>query len=298
MADINKLIEQFAAGVKSSVREDVTTGDLEGFEDFSLSTKPALKTKTKTKATPAAKDTLAKVTALEAARAVRDAVAAKGGRRPKVDYWKPVAAKTLGISKLFAKRWQGVIDAGTGAGLFRIDTEALAHPILVALDPEPEAAPVEDEVVYSTKSRTPVDKDDFDYNAPWPPPGYVAPVTFRCGHTNHNGFGTTEDDPKQVEAREAGHCCGAMRRAAEATAKHKWNRAPTIHVDWRVRGLWDPLPKALRRTPERDDGPGFPGLCCDPKTGLYIGGLANDCRHYNKGKERCVAHAPKKRGDK
>ena len=40
MADINKLIEQFAAGVKSSVREDATTGNLEGFEDFSLSSKP------------------------------------------------------------------------------------------------------------------------------------------------------------------------------------------------------------------------------------------------------------------
>jgi hypothetical protein len=292
--------------VKSSVREDATTGNLEGFEDFSLSkpktTKPKAAFVSPKDIDPAvdmcAKDTLARVaTPLDAAHAVRDAVAAKGGRRPKVDYWKPVAAKTLGISKLFAKRWQGVIDAGTDAGLFRIDTEALAHPILVALDPEPEATPVEDEVVYSTKSRTPVDKDDFDYTAPWPPPGYVAPVTFPCGHTNHNGLGVTEDDPKQVEARDAGHCCGAMRRAVEATAKHKWNRAPTIHVDWRVRGLWDPLPKVLHRTPERDDGPGFPGLCCDPKTGLYIGGLANDCRHYNKGKERCVCHAPKKRGD-
>jgi hypothetical protein len=213
-----------------------------------------------------------------------------------VDYWKPVAAKTLGITKLFAKRWQGVIDAGIEAGLFRIDTEALAHPILVALDPEPEAAPEEVEHVAKTRAVA-QDKDDFDYTASWPPPGYTAPVTFPCGHTNHKGLGITEDAPKQVEAREAGHCCGAMRRAVEEAAKHKWNRVPTIHVDWRVRGLWDPLPQGLRRTPEKDEGPGFPGLCCDPETGLYIGGLANDCRHYNKGKERCVSHTPKKRGD-
>ena len=291
MADINKLIEQFAAGVKSSTREDATTGNLEGFEDFSLSPKPSPKPKPKPKA-KAAPPSAKVVAPLEAARAVRDAVAVKGGRRPKVDYWKPVAAKTLGISKLFAKRWQAVLDAGVGAGLFRIDTEALAHPILVALDPEPEAT-VEEEAYKPRPRSTVVDKDDFDYNAPWPPPGYVAPVTFPCGHTNHNGFGTTEDDPKQVKARELGHCCGAMQRAAEEAAKHKWNRAPMLAVDWRVRGLSHALPQGLRRTPEKDEGPGFPGLCCDPKTGFYIGGLGNDCRHYNKGKQRCVAHAPK-----
>ena len=41
MADVNKLIEQFAAGVKSSTREDVTSGNLEGFKDFNLSAKPS-----------------------------------------------------------------------------------------------------------------------------------------------------------------------------------------------------------------------------------------------------------------
>lgn len=295
MADINKLIEQFAAGVKSSVREDVTSGNLEGFEDFSLSTKPA--PKPKTKAAPAAKDTVTKATALDAAHAVRDAVAAKGGRRPKVDYWKPVAAKTLGISKLFAKRWQAVLDAGTDAGLFRIDTEALAHPILVALDPEPEPEEVE-HIATTMVGCPPVeDKDDFDYKAPWPPPGYIAPVTYRCGHTNHRGHGVTEDDPKQVAAREAGHCCTAMQRATEDAEAHQWSRGPNIHVQWRVRGLWDAVPVYLRRTPEKEEGMGWPGLCCDPETHLYIGGFGNNCR-YNDGPERCVVHAPKKRGGK
>lgn len=288
MADINKLIEQFAAGVKSSVREDVTTGDLEGFEDFSLSTKPTLKTKA---APTPAKNTLAKATALEAAHAVRAAVAAKGGRRPKVDYWKPVAAKTLGISKLFAKRWQGVIDAGIDAGLFRIDTEALAHPILIALDPEPEAAPEEVEHVVKTRAVA-QDKDDFDYSAVWPPPGYVSPVTYRCGHTNHKGHGVTEDDPKQVAARAEGHCCEAHRRASQKANNAEWKRPANIRIEWRVRGLWDPVPDNLRRTPEKEQSLGFPGLCCDPETGLYIGGLGNSCHYYNEGSVRCAAHAP------
>ena len=285
MADINKLVEQFAAGVKSSTREDIEK-PLEGFEGWSASGKPE-------------QDDTPTTTPLDAAHAVREAIAAKGGRRPKVDYWKPVAAKALGISRLFAKRWQAVLDAGIDAGLFRIDTEALAHPILVALEPEPEPAPEEVEHIAVTTPSV-KDKDDFDYKAPWPPPGYVAPVTFRCGHTNHNGHGVTEGDPKQVAAREAGHCCTAMQVAvAKAESKGvQWKRPPSIHVQWRVRGLWDEVPVYLRRTPEKEEGMGWPGLCCDPETHLYIGGHGNNCR-YNDSPERCVVHAPKpRRGDK
>jgi len=284
MADINKLIEQFAAGVKSSTREDVTSGNLEGFKDFNLSAKPATPRKTTTPT----------VTPLEAAQAVREAVAAKGGRRPKVTYWKPVAAKTLGISKLFAKRWQAVLDAGIDAGLFRIDTETLAHPILVALDPEPE--PEVEEPVAVTRPRVVEDNDDFDYDRSWPPEGWVAPVTLPCGHMNHKGHGVTEDDPKQVAARAEGFCCAAAKQNAQQVARLNpgtSGRNVHLHVNWRVRGLTHPVPKALRRSPEREASGGFPGLCCDPESGLYIGGLGNNCRHYHTGSERCVIHAPK-----
>lgn len=288
MADINKLIEQFAAGVKSSTREDVTSGNLDGFKDFSLSPKPTPKA-----ATPR-KTTTPTVTPLEAAQAVREAVAAKGGRRPKVAYWKPVAAKALGISKLFAKRWQAVLDAGIDAGLFRIDTETLAHPILVALDPEPE--PEVEEPVVAARPRVVKDTDDFDYNAPWPPEGWVAPVPFPCGHTNHKGHGVTEDDPKQVAAREEGFCCAAAQQATAERARLNPGMSSNVvhlHINWRVRGLTHPVPMGLRRTPEREQGQGWPGLCCDPESGLYIGGLGNNCRHYHTGPERCVNHAPK-----
>ncbi len=291
MADINKLIEQFAAGVKSSTREDVTSGNLEGFKDFSLSAKPT--TKPTAKPSKAATPT---VSPLEAAQAVREAVAAKGGRRPKVDYWKPVAAKALGISKLFAKRWQAVIDAGVEAGLFRIDTETLAHPILVALDPEPEPEVVEEPVVV-TRPRVVKDEDDFDYDRLGTlPEGWVAPTTLPCGHSNHNGHGVTEDDPKQVAARAEGFCCAAAQQAAADHARMNpgmSTRSVHLHINWRVRGLTHPVPMGLRRSPERDGGPGWPGFCCDPKTGLYIGGLGNNCRHYHDGPERCVIHAPK-----
>lgn len=285
MADVNKLIEQFAAGVKSSTREDVTSGNLEGFKDFNLSAKPATPRKTTTPT----------VTPLEAAQAVREAVAAKGGRRPKVAYWKPVAAKALGISKLFAKRWQAVLDAGIEAGLFRIDTETLAHPILVALDPEPE--PEVEEPVAVTRPRVVEDNDDFDYDRLGTlPEGWVGPVTFPCGHRNHKGHGITEDDPKQVAARAEGFCCAAAQQAAADHARLNpgmSTRSVHLHIDWRVRGLTHPVPMGLRRSPEREGGPGWPGLCCDPETGLYIGGLANNCRHYHDGPERCVVHAPK-----
>jgi hypothetical protein len=35
-------------------------------------------------------------------------------------------------------------------------------------------------------------------------------------------------------------------------------------------------------------------MCADPETGLYIGGLGNDCRYYHSGPERCVVHAKPK----
>jgi len=63
-------------------------------------------------------------------------------------------------------------------------------------------------------------------------------------------------------------------------------------ANWEVRGLTQPVPVNQRRSVEKASTPwGWPGLCCDPKTHLYIGGLGNDCRYYHKGPERCVVHA-------
>lgn len=276
MSKVDSMIEAWAKGRAGSVRASVDT-PLAGFENFSLT--PPTKQAEAPSATP-----------LDAAQAVREAVAAKKGRRPKVSYWKPVAAKALGISKLFAKRWQGVLDAGVEAGLFTLDSDTLKHPFLVAGEiTEPEPAPV---VKTKTKAAPEPDPEPVSQGLP---EGWMPPVVMKCGHMNWPHHGTDEDDPKQVAAREAGHCCAAY---AEAAASHKrmnpnGGGKPHLTVQWRVRGLHDPVPRGLRRTKGKEAGPGFPGLCCHPKTGLYIGGIGNDCR-FHKGKARCESHARSK----
>ena len=289
---VDSLIESWAKGRAASVRESVD-GNLEGFEHFTLTGKtdgPKSAFVSPDRLDPAgdicAKDTLAS-TPLDAAHAVREAVLAKGGKRPSVDSWKPVAAKVLGLSRLVKKRWQGVLDAGVEAGLFTIDAESLSYPILVACEitePEPEIAPEpepERKVEVEVSSKLPDD---------WTPPAVLP-----CGHTNWPQHGTTEDDPKQIAAREAGHCCAAYTAALERHNRMNPGNAgkPALSVQWRVRGLHEPVPEGKRRTPEREAGMGWPGLCCDPKTGLYIGGLGNNCRHYHNGPERCPVHASK-----
>jgi hypothetical protein len=88
-----------------------------------------------------------------------------------------------------------------------------------------------------------------------------------CGHLSWAS-------PEQDEAARAeGKCCGSW--------KHS--------VDWSVCGLHTPVPLNNQRSPERVGG-GWPGLCCDPNTGFYIGGVGNDCRCYHNGPERCVVH--------
>lgn len=57
-------------------------------------------------------------------------------------------------------------------------------------------------------------------------------------------------------------------------------------------GYQTPIPMGSRRTKEREDGVGWSGLCADPATGFYIGGVGNDCRRYHKGSERCLVHTP------
>ena len=94
-------------------------------------------------------------------------------------------------------------------------------------------------------------------------------VYHSCGHMS---WATPEQDEA---ARAEGKCCG------------NWKHQPS----WSVRGLLYPVPENQRRTVEKERSGGWPGLCCDPTTGLYIGGVGNDCRYYNAGKARCMVHA-------
>lgn len=88
-----------------------------------------------------------------------------------------------------------------------------------------------------------------------------------CGHL---AWASPESDEA---ARAEGKCCG------------NWSHPP----NWEVRGLRIPLPENQRRTVARLNG-GWPGLCYDPATGLYIGGAANDCRTHGGG-ARCPLHS-------
>lgn len=262
---VDILIEGWVRDRVSSVRE-TTDQTLKGFETWTL-----------TGTTEEEKSYVL------AARAVRDAVLAKIGRRPKVDYWRKVAAEALGLKRLTAKRWKAVLDAGISAGLLRIDEEALSYPHLVGIpDPEPEADPTPEikEVAVDThpvSSRLPSD--------------WVPPTIEPCGHRNW------PSDGDQEEARSESFCCAAQRSATLRYRKLNPGMDDAIaplSVDWRVRGLTDPVPMGLRRTSERDQGSGWPGLCCDEDSGLYIGGVGNDCRRYHTGSARCPAHTSKK----
>tara|TARA_Y100000310_G_scaffold304564_1_gene343856 strand:+ start:467 stop:1237 length:771 start_codon:yes stop_codon:yes gene_type:complete len=218
---------------------------------------------------------LGKVTPLEAARSVQEAIKAHTGRRCKVDSWRGAAAQALGFKRLSKKRWEEVLAVGVEAGLFLVDSDTLSYPVLVPLDPIPDTEVESDFDVEVADSRS-VERERkrkvvVDNDVPPssdPPANWNPPHTLSCGHVNWR------TDEENSVAQDDGKCC-----------------ANTGVYQWRVRGLSHPVPLHSRRSAERADHSGFPGLCCDPESGLYIGGLANDCRHYHDGAERCVVHA-------
>lgn len=201
------------------------------------------------------------------AEAVAAAVAASGGSL-RLSKAKRVARGASGITRMGVKRWEKILSQGAEAGLFSVAEGYLKLPEAKvetpAAPPEPPSEPVAAEV-----GAAPVN---------WTPPAVL-----ECGHTNYAA--PDPQDPAHVEAREHGFCCAEARLAS---ARQK----AALSVDWRVRGLSSSVPEKFRRSRDRHNGPGFPGLCCDPKTGFYIGGVGNDCR-YAKGKKRCTVHAAK-----
>lgn len=63
-----------------------------------------------------------------AAKAVRDAVIQKTGRRLHIDRYKKDAAQVLGIKAVYPGRWREVIEAGERLGYFKVDRTTLRHP--------------------------------------------------------------------------------------------------------------------------------------------------------------------------
>jgi hypothetical protein len=190
----------------------------------------------------------------DAATAVRQAVVDHTGRVRPVKAWKPVAAKVLGLSKLFASRWDAVLERGIELGLFAIDDSSFSYPVLTALDPQPEPEP-EPEAETSPKP-APAPRRFTPPPEDWEPPSFMD-----CGHLD---------------------CCLIDGTCTDCEK----GRPPS----WRhLRGEFiRPIPTGLRRTRAKEAMGGFPGLCCDTD-GLYIGGTFNDCRRT--GDARCEVHA-------
>ena len=68
----------------------------------------------------------------DAACAVYDAVEAhQGKKRPHIDNFKSVAAKALGITRLYKARWEAVLSIGGREGLFSVDRLSLSYPFIV-----------------------------------------------------------------------------------------------------------------------------------------------------------------------
>jgi hypothetical protein len=186
-----------------------------------------------------------------------------GGRARSVRYWRRVACEALGIRSMGTKRWEAIV--ADGATVFHVEpvgkgSNAFNTLILLEL-PEPEEAPAP-----TRKVEPEPDEPEPDSG---PPKDWKAPQTLKCGHTD---WGTrAEHDAARVD----GKCCA------------QWKHGT---VNWRVKGLHTAVPMNQRRSVEREACQGWPGLCCDPETNLYIGGVANDCRHYHEGPERCTVH--------
>lgn len=207
-------------------------------------------------------------TDLGAARAVRKALVENTGRRKKYDVWVEVVKQALGIKRLTTVRFEAVLKAGYKAGLFRLDTETLSFPILVPEDlpdPDPVPAEVSEEPLVEAKVAPP----PKPFISPPIPENWQSPKTLPCGHTDWF------TEAQHQEAQKEGHCCPDFK---------------STNYRWQVRGLTHPVAIPFRRSKDKEGREGWPGLCCDPVSGLYIGGTGNDCRRADQ-TARCIVHA-------
>jgi hypothetical protein len=212
---------------------------------------------------------------LMAAEAVAGALEAAEGAL-KLYKAKAVARDAQGITRMGEKRWQAVLQAGIEAGLFKTSDQMVLYP-------ETEDFAGESDTNMFGRPSGPDEELSELSDAP---EGSLPPVVHQCGH--HNFLDPGPDSQKNLDAIDAGFCCHAAQIHAA-----KSQRGYDLPVDWQVRGVTKPIPDFYRRSRERQEGQGWPGLCAHPTTHLYIGGVGNDCRYHNKGKERCVVHAVK-----
>lgn len=223
----------------------------------------------------------------QAALAVQEALRDNTGRRKNLNHWRGVAREALGKQRMSTKQWEKVLRAGYDAGLFTLDEKTLSFPILVLSEPsEPEP---QVEVTPSPPLVEEILEEEEEPKGPFDPP-----VHLDCGHWNKQVIPKTPEECtpeekarlhdervvkpyKTVKVEHPDDCihCRLGKRVDHQFQKGKYRT---------------PVPESQRRSQEREDKEGWPGLCTDPATGFYIGGLGNDCRRYHDGPERCVVH--------
>jgi hypothetical protein len=277
---VDAMIEGWASSLTSGTR--VSSEGSNDLADFTLTPKP---------------NAPVDVDYLSAAQAVAAALRANTGRRKNYKHWVPVARDHLGAKRLSAKRYDEVLEAGYAAGLFKLDSDTLSFPILVALEPEPVPEPDPD---FEGGGDPGVKRAPAVVPPPPPPidPETWDPITYLdCGHWNRQKV----PDPEASEGKEDGKMAVAATKIVRVEKPGKANcpacKAGTPGAYQYQRGRYrQPIPESKRRDKAKSEPgyPGYPGLCTDPKTGFYIGGLGNDCRRYHKGPERCVVHAESK----
>lgn len=193
----------------------------------------------------------------DAAHAIAAAVKAHTGRVRPVDAWKSTAARVLGVSRLYSKRWNQVLDQGVELGLFEINNRRYSYPVIDLLEPKPQSAPEPEPEPQSTAHP----QEERSYNVPELPENWEPPTFMDCGHSN----AWLEPD---------GTC-----RACTMKVAPNWMK---------LRGAFlRPIPVDMRRTTRKIDQGGFEGYCCD-REGYYIGGIFNDCRRTDG--SRCEVH--------
>ena len=233
-----------------------------------------------------------------AARAVREALKEDSGRRKKMDHWRGVAREALGKKRMSKKLWEKVLATGLEAGMFSVDFDALSYPILVADTPQGKTLMEVFADELDAEEETPVVVDKRQ-EVPAAPTTFTGdpPKHLPCGHWSRQEIPKPDDECTQAELERKKDYKSVTPRKTVVVEDVKdciHCRKGTKNPDWRAQkeGYKTPVPMSQRRTKEKEEGPGWPGLCTDPATGFYIGGLGNDCRRYHEGPERCEAHAP------
>lgn len=221
----------------------------------------------------------------DAARALAAALDTDTGRRKSLSHWKKVVAQALGISRLYQKRYDAVLERGEALKLFRVDRDTGSYAFLVRLEPEPEPEPEEEDgetrVLYRStddlKPEPPRPAMPKDPPADWDPPSFLD-----CGHWTHQKMLKTEDECTEAERKRLDDRMGV--RPYKTVRVHdpedchycKAGKAPDSYQH--QKGQYkQPVPERMRRTAEREAGMGWPGLCCD-EDGFYVGGPFNSCR--------------------